>query len=91
MSLTRKVIAIRRTIAAFLRFCPGWKRDIAMTYYREDDLPKAAEKGLLPQGTAAQGHVRAKRKCKRLAHKLTPTPLRYADEKCKPPNSSSAA
>jgi CheY-like chemotaxis protein len=51
MSLFNKIKAGLRTAVAANRACPGWERDIAMIYWKESDLPKAAEKGLLPNGT----------------------------------------
>jgi hypothetical protein len=51
MSFIKKIKASFRTAAASARSCPGWERDIAMIQFRESDLPRAAEKGLLPEGT----------------------------------------
>ena len=44
-------VAGLRTVAAAARSSPGWKRDLAMMYHRESDLPEADRKGLLPEGT----------------------------------------
>lgn len=44
MNFARKINAGFRTAAAYIRSCPGWERDLAMIYYRENDLQRAAEK-----------------------------------------------
>jgi hypothetical protein len=51
MSFAKKIKAAFRAAAASTRSCPGWERDIAMIQFRESDLPRAADKGLLPEGT----------------------------------------
>jgi hypothetical protein len=51
MSFIKKIKARFRTNAASARSCPGWERDIAMIQFHEADLQRAAEKGLLPEGT----------------------------------------
>jgi hypothetical protein len=51
MSFINKIKSGFRTAAASTRSCPGWERDLAMIDYRESSLPRAAEKGCLPEGT----------------------------------------
>lgn len=51
LSFLKTIKAGIRAAATITRSCPGWKRDLAMSQCRESDLQRAAEKGLLPEGT----------------------------------------
>lgn len=62
MSTKKYFTAGLRTIAAAFRPSADWKRDVAMIEWRDEDLPRAAELGALPEGTFeyAQGIIELK-------------------------------
>jgi hypothetical protein len=51
MGLFKRFVAGLRTVKAVSHASAGWRRDLAMVQFRESDLPEAAQKGLLPEGT----------------------------------------